>query len=347
MVSSPTLTDSSAAVRPAGWRSLARPVPRLRPAPRARTRSTTPSGATSGCSAGSATCSTRPGTPPPSPRRRGSPTSPTSGRRWTSAPIPIVMMDPPEHTQFRRLVSRGFTPRRVSELEPQIRCVRRRTGRPAARGRVGRRRGRALQAAPQHGGGALPWRPPRGPSPLRRVDRRHRGRQRQRGLRGCRRCRRRSGGVLRRADRTSPSRAGRRHGVRTAGRRSSRRDRDAAHPRLRVHDGDRRQRHHHGPARAVRPNCSPAIATSGSCCSTTRASCLEPSTSSSGSRRRSRTWPAPPPAPVRDRGFRPRRSGRDPRRQEGRCWSTRRPTAIRANSDPPPKRSTSPGPSLA
>ena len=34
---------------------------------------------------------------------------------------PIVMMDPPEHTQFRRLVSRGFTPRRVSELEPQIR----------------------------------------------------------------------------------------------------------------------------------------------------------------------------------------------------------------------------------
>jgi cytochrome P450 len=35
---------------------------------------------------------------------------------------PIVMMDPPEHTQFRRLVSRGFTPRKVSELEPRIRA---------------------------------------------------------------------------------------------------------------------------------------------------------------------------------------------------------------------------------
>ena len=35
---------------------------------------------------------------------------------------PIVMMDPPEHTQFRRLVSRGFTPRKVSELEPEIRA---------------------------------------------------------------------------------------------------------------------------------------------------------------------------------------------------------------------------------
>ncbi len=35
---------------------------------------------------------------------------------------PIVMMDPPEHTRFRRLVSRGFTPRKVSELEPRIRA---------------------------------------------------------------------------------------------------------------------------------------------------------------------------------------------------------------------------------
>ena len=35
---------------------------------------------------------------------------------------PIVMMDPPEHTQFRRLVSRGFTPRKVGELEPRIRA---------------------------------------------------------------------------------------------------------------------------------------------------------------------------------------------------------------------------------
>jgi hypothetical protein len=32
------------------------------------------------------------------------------------------MLDPPEHTAFRRLVSRGFTPRRVAELEPEIRA---------------------------------------------------------------------------------------------------------------------------------------------------------------------------------------------------------------------------------
>src|SRR4051812_2658998 len=34
---------------------------------------------------------------------------------------PMVMQDPPEHTVFRRMVSRGFTPRQVSELEPQVR----------------------------------------------------------------------------------------------------------------------------------------------------------------------------------------------------------------------------------
>jgi cytochrome P450 len=34
---------------------------------------------------------------------------------------PMVMLDPPEHTAFRRLVGRGFTPRQVAELEPGIR----------------------------------------------------------------------------------------------------------------------------------------------------------------------------------------------------------------------------------
>jgi cytochrome P450 family 130 len=34
---------------------------------------------------------------------------------------PMVMLDPPDHTVFRRMVARGFTPRQVSELEPQIR----------------------------------------------------------------------------------------------------------------------------------------------------------------------------------------------------------------------------------
>ena len=35
---------------------------------------------------------------------------------------PIVMMDPPQHTDFRRLVARAFTPRRVAGLEPVVRA---------------------------------------------------------------------------------------------------------------------------------------------------------------------------------------------------------------------------------
>jgi cytochrome P450 family 130 len=35
---------------------------------------------------------------------------------------PLVMLDPPAHTQFRRLVSRGFTPRQVTAIEPAIRA---------------------------------------------------------------------------------------------------------------------------------------------------------------------------------------------------------------------------------
>lgn len=34
---------------------------------------------------------------------------------------PIVMMDPPEHTAFRRLVASRFTPRRVASIEPMVR----------------------------------------------------------------------------------------------------------------------------------------------------------------------------------------------------------------------------------
>jgi len=33
---------------------------------------------------------------------------------------PMVMTDPPEHTAFRRLVSRGFTPRQVASVEPVV-----------------------------------------------------------------------------------------------------------------------------------------------------------------------------------------------------------------------------------
>jgi cytochrome P450 family 130 len=47
---------------------------------------------------------------------------------------PMVMLDPPDHTVFRRMVARGFTPRQVGELEPEIRAfVRDRLRRAAAR----------------------------------------------------------------------------------------------------------------------------------------------------------------------------------------------------------------------
>lgn len=35
---------------------------------------------------------------------------------------PLVMQDPPVHTEFRRLVSRGFTPRAVTSVEPAVRA---------------------------------------------------------------------------------------------------------------------------------------------------------------------------------------------------------------------------------
>ncbi|MGA2837208.1 MAG: cytochrome P450 [Acidimicrobiales bacterium] len=41
----------------------------------------------------------------------------------------LVMMDRPRHTTFRRLISRGFTPRNVADLEPAVRAfVRERVG---------------------------------------------------------------------------------------------------------------------------------------------------------------------------------------------------------------------------
>lgn len=48
---------------------------------------------------------------------------------------PMVMQDPPEHTEFRKLVARGFTPRQVEEVEPVVRrFVRARLDRLAAAG---------------------------------------------------------------------------------------------------------------------------------------------------------------------------------------------------------------------
>jgi cytochrome P450 len=48
---------------------------------------------------------------------------------------PMVMQDPPVHTEFRRLVSRGFTPRAVVSVEPAVRAfVRERLQQIAERG---------------------------------------------------------------------------------------------------------------------------------------------------------------------------------------------------------------------
>ena len=33
---------------------------------------------------------------------------------------PIVFLDPPEHTEFRRLISKGFTPRKAEDMTEDI-----------------------------------------------------------------------------------------------------------------------------------------------------------------------------------------------------------------------------------
>jgi cytochrome P450 family 142 subfamily A polypeptide 1 len=50
--------------------------------------------------------------------------SSAGGIRPDFGPLPMMIdMDDPEHTQRRKLVNRGFTPRRVRDLEPQIRAT--------------------------------------------------------------------------------------------------------------------------------------------------------------------------------------------------------------------------------
>jgi cytochrome P450 len=47
----------------------------------------------------------------------------TDASRDVTAFMSILGMDPPRHGKIRAIVSRGFTPRRVAELEPQIRAM--------------------------------------------------------------------------------------------------------------------------------------------------------------------------------------------------------------------------------
>src|SRR5262245_26995034 len=53
--------------------------------------------------------------------RRGVSLDPSARRGGARAGMSFLAMDPPEHTRFRALVARGFTPRRVAALEPRIR----------------------------------------------------------------------------------------------------------------------------------------------------------------------------------------------------------------------------------
>src|SRR5262245_47884900 len=40
---------------------------------------------------------------------------------WPDLEPPMIFMDPPDHTRFRKLVSRAFTPRHIGGLEPRVR----------------------------------------------------------------------------------------------------------------------------------------------------------------------------------------------------------------------------------
>ena len=213
---------------------------------------------------------------------------------------PMVMQDPPDHTTFRRLVSRGFTPRAVVSVEPAVRAFVRERLERHRRPRRGRHRGRGVQAAAEHGRRPLPRRPGGGPRPLRRLDRRDRG-----GGRGRRRDRsagrdRRDARLLLRAGRAASARARRRHGLAPGrGRCRGRRPRPALDPGLRVHDGHRRQRHDHRHARRRRPAAHRAPRPAPRARRRPRPRSAPRSRSCCGSPRRSRGWPAPPPATSR------------------------------------------------
>ncbi len=45
-----------------------------------------------------------------------------AGHRIIDTPM-MISVDPPEHTRLRKIVNRGFTPRRIAALEPRIRAI--------------------------------------------------------------------------------------------------------------------------------------------------------------------------------------------------------------------------------
>lgn len=55
--------------------------------------------------------------------RDGVSLDPDGRRPGASATMSFLAMDPPRHTRMRALVSRGFTPRRIADLEPRVREI--------------------------------------------------------------------------------------------------------------------------------------------------------------------------------------------------------------------------------
>ncbi|MEO6025594.1 MAG: cytochrome P450 [Candidatus Binatia bacterium] len=55
--------------------------------------------------------------------RNGVSLDPASSHPRAHAMMSFLALDPPRHTRMRALVSRGFTPRRIAELEPRIREI--------------------------------------------------------------------------------------------------------------------------------------------------------------------------------------------------------------------------------
>ena len=179
---------------------------------------------------------------------------------------PFVMQDPPVHTEFRKLVSRGFTPRQVEAVEPKVReFVVERIEQLRANGGgdivtelfkplpsmvVAHYLGvpekdwiqfdgwtQAIVAANTAEGGVS----------RRAGDRRRRGRI--------------DDGLLHRADRVAPPGTRGRHHLppgRGWGRRRRRHRRHAVDSGVHVHDGHRRQRHRHRHAGRLDAAAAPA-----------------------------------------------------------------------------------------
>ena len=192
---------------------------------------------------------------------------------------PMVMQDPPVHTEFRKLVSRGFTPRQVEAVEPKVReFVVERIERLRANGGgdivtelfkplpsmvVAHYLGVPEEDRAQFDG----W-----TQAIVAANTADGGDRRRAGNR--RRCRRVDDGLLHRADRAAPNRTRGRHHL-PSGRRRNRQGGGRRHRRhavgagVHVHDGHRRQRHHHRACSAVRCRCCTSGPTSVGCWWTT------------------------------------------------------------------------------